>query len=214
MVLGSQMFVGALSGGKDVLPSASGGKCPIFQRPRVRPRRTTAPRIIARRRRRRRRLIEHTHTHTQPFNGRRSGTARVGRYQKKQLTHSHPSRPDHRTSFINFLHLLRSTATFVPPTHRSSLNYLGDWSDRRTQGPTGHGAITRDEDWWRSSTRRRRRVAFEVAITISDIAPACADVSSGPWICRGDDASAPAAGQRQPHQRLITLHYVLVIVVN
>jgi len=32
----------------------------------------------------------HTHTHTQPFNGRWSGTTRVGRYQKK-LTHSHPS---------------------------------------------------------------------------------------------------------------------------
>jgi len=32
-----------------------------------------------------------THTHTQLFNGLLSGTTRVGRYQKKQFTHSHPS---------------------------------------------------------------------------------------------------------------------------
>ena len=31
------------------------------------------------------------HTHTQPFNGLLSGTTRVGWYQKKQFTHSHPS---------------------------------------------------------------------------------------------------------------------------
>jgi len=37
-----------------------------------------------------------THTHTQPFNDRWSGTTRVGRYQKKHSpTHSHP---EHRTS--------------------------------------------------------------------------------------------------------------------
>jgi len=55
---------------------------------------------------------EHTHTHTQPFNGRWSGTTRVGgRYQKKHSsTHTHP---DHRTSFINFLHLPRSIASSV-----------------------------------------------------------------------------------------------------
>ena len=42
-------------------------------------------------------------THTQPFNGLLSGTTRVGRYQKKHSpTHTHP---DHRTSFIIFLHL-------------------------------------------------------------------------------------------------------------
>ena len=47
------------------------------------------------------------HTHTQPFNGLWSGTTRVGRYQKKHSpTHTHP---DHRTSFIIFLHLQRST---------------------------------------------------------------------------------------------------------
>ena len=37
-------------------------------------------------------MITHTYTHTQPFNGRLSGTTRVGWYQKK-LTHSHPSWP-------------------------------------------------------------------------------------------------------------------------
>ena len=38
-----------------------------------------------------------------PFNGLRSGTTRVGRYQKKHSpTHTHP---DHRASFIIFLHL-------------------------------------------------------------------------------------------------------------
>jgi len=52
-----------------------------------------------------------THTHTQPFNGPWSGTTRVGRYQKKHSpTHTHP---DHQTSFINFLHLLRSIASSV-----------------------------------------------------------------------------------------------------
>jgi len=36
-------------------------------------------------------------------------TTRVGQFQKKHSpTHTHP---DHRTSFINFLHLLRSTAS-------------------------------------------------------------------------------------------------------
>ena len=48
-------------------------------------------------------------THTQPFNGPWSGTTQVGRYKKKHApTHIHP---DHRTSFINFLHLLRSIAS-------------------------------------------------------------------------------------------------------
>ena len=46
-------------------------------------------------------LLYVPHTHTQPFNGRWSGTTRVGRYQMKHSpTHTHP---DHRTSFINFL---------------------------------------------------------------------------------------------------------------
>ena len=49
-----------------------------------------------------------THAHTQLFNGLWSGTTQVGRYHKKHSpTHTHP---DNRTSFINFLHLLRSTA--------------------------------------------------------------------------------------------------------
>ena len=53
-------------------------------------------------------LRTHTHTHTQPF-GLWSGTTRVGtRYQKKHSpTHTHP---DHRASFIVFLHLQRSMA--------------------------------------------------------------------------------------------------------
>ena len=51
------------------------------------------------------------HTHTQPFNGRWSGTTRVGRYKKKYSpTHTHP---DQQTSYINFLHLLRSIASSV-----------------------------------------------------------------------------------------------------
>ena len=45
----------------------------------------------------------------QPFNGRlKSGTTRVGRYQKKHSpAHTHPGQ---RTSFITFLHLQQSTA--------------------------------------------------------------------------------------------------------
>ena len=51
------------------------------------------------------------HTHTQPFNGLWSGTTRVGRYQKKHSpTHTNP---DHRTSFIIFLHLQRSMASYL-----------------------------------------------------------------------------------------------------
>jgi len=51
------------------------------------------------------------YTHTQPFNGRWSGTTRVGRYQEKHSpTHTHPG---HQTSFISFLHLLRSMASSV-----------------------------------------------------------------------------------------------------
>jgi len=53
----------------------------------------------------------HSHIPTLPFNGRWSGTTRVGRYQKKHSpTHIHPG---HRTSFIHFLHLLRSIASSV-----------------------------------------------------------------------------------------------------
>ena len=45
----------------------------------------------------------------QPFNGRLSGTTRVGRYQKKHSpAHTHPGQ---RTSFITFLHLQWSTAS-------------------------------------------------------------------------------------------------------
>ena len=67
-------------------------------------------------------LVLHTHTHTQPFNGLWSGTTRVGRYQKKHSpTHTHP---DHRTSFIIFLHLQRSMA--------STLFILRAWQSSRT----------------------------------------------------------------------------------
>ena len=49
-----------------------------------------------------------TYTHTQPFNGPLSVTTLVGLYKKKHSpTDIHP---DHQTSFINFLHLLRSIA--------------------------------------------------------------------------------------------------------
>ena len=61
------------------------------------------------------------HTHTQPFNSLLSGTTRVGRYQKKHSpTHTHP---DHRTSFIIFLHVQRSMA--------SSLFSLRAWQSSR-----------------------------------------------------------------------------------
>ena len=67
-------------------------------------------------------------THTQPFNGLLSGTTRVGRYQKKHSpTHTHP---DHRTSFIIFLHLQRSSSVYEldsplgQPFSRSSLVFL------------------------------------------------------------------------------------------
>ena len=56
------------------------------------------------------------------FNGLWSGTTRVGRYQKKRSpTHTHP---DHRASFITFLHLQRYTA--------SSLFNLRVWQSSRT----------------------------------------------------------------------------------
>ena len=58
----------------------------------------------------------------QPFNGRLSGTTRVGRYQKKHSpAHTHPGK---RTSFITFLHLQRSMA--------SSLFSLRAWQSSRT----------------------------------------------------------------------------------
>jgi len=74
-------------------------------------------------------------THTQLFNGPLSGTAWVGRYQKKHSpTHTHP---DHRTSFINFLHLLwsiasslfnvRSWHSFSTTSTQSSLVFLLVW---------------------------------------------------------------------------------------
>ena len=76
------------------------------------------------------------HTLAQLFNGPLSRTTQVGRYQKKHSpTHTHP---DHQTSFINFLHLLRSIASscasympnrpFPQPLSRSSLVYLLVWN--------------------------------------------------------------------------------------
>ena len=70
-------------------------------------------------------LWRYINTHTQPFNGLRSGTTSVGRYQKKYSpTHT---RPDHRTSFIIFLHLQRSVA--------SSLFILRAWQSSSTTSP-------------------------------------------------------------------------------
>jgi len=67
-------------------------------------------------------IIYYLHTHTQPFNALLSGTTLVGWYQKKHSrTHTHP---DHRTSFIIFLHLQRSMA--------SSLFSLRAWQSSRT----------------------------------------------------------------------------------
>ena len=73
---------------------------------------------------------------TQPFNGPLPGTTQVGRYQKEHSpTHTHP---DHRSSFINFLHLLGSTASslfslrawqsFPQTLSRSSLVFLLVWN--------------------------------------------------------------------------------------
>jgi len=73
--------------------------------------------------------FEHNHnTHTQPFNSPLSGTNRVGQYQKKHSPNY--THPDNQRSFINFLHLLRSTASslfnvriwqsFPQPLSRSS----------------------------------------------------------------------------------------------
>ena len=62
-----------------------------------------------------------------PFNGLWSGTTRVGRYQKKHSpTHT---RPDHRASFITFLHLQRSMA--------SSLFNLRAWQSSQCQSTEG-----------------------------------------------------------------------------
>ena len=59
-----------------------------------------------------------THTHTHTHNRLTAvglGQPGVGRYQKKQSpTHTHPG---HRTSFINFLHLLQSIASSVFSLH-------------------------------------------------------------------------------------------------
>ena len=68
------------------------------------------------------RLPPNTHRHTQPFNGRWSGTTRVGQYQKKHSpSHTHPG---NQTSFLNFLHLQRSMA--------SSVFSLRAWQSSRT----------------------------------------------------------------------------------
>ena len=73
------------------------------------------------------------HTQTQPFNRLWSGTTRVGRYQKQHSpTHTHP---DHRTSFIIFLHFTTINgilfcsfyvldSPLVQPLSRSSLVFL------------------------------------------------------------------------------------------
>ena len=56
--------------------------------------------------------------HTQPSNGLWSVTIWVGRYQKKHSpTHTHP---DHRPSFIYFLHFLRSNSLFSLRAWQSS----------------------------------------------------------------------------------------------
>jgi len=53
--------------------------------------------------------MEQQQQQQQPFNGRLSGTTRVGRYQKKHSpAHTHPGQ---HTSFITFLRLQRSTAS-------------------------------------------------------------------------------------------------------
>ena len=68
------------------------------------------------------RWYEQQQQQQRPFNGLWSGTTQVGRYQKKHSpTHTHP---DHRASFITFLHLQRSMA--------SSLFNLRAWQSSLT----------------------------------------------------------------------------------
>ena len=63
-----------------------------------------------------------THANTQPFSGLWSGTTRVGRYQKKHSpTHTHP---DHRTSFLNFLHLQINSILLVQFTCQAEVRTL------------------------------------------------------------------------------------------
>ena len=74
-------------------------------------------------------VMKITHTHTQPFNGLLSGTIRVSRYQKKHSpTHTHP---DHRTSFITFLHLQRSMASSLFIFHEDQKENNGNTHTRR-----------------------------------------------------------------------------------
>ena len=62
------------------------------------------------------------HSHNCFFNGPLSGTTWVGQYQKKHSpTHTHS---DHRTSFINFLHLVRSIACSLCALSSLTLNSL------------------------------------------------------------------------------------------
>ena len=93
-----------------------------------------------------------TDTHTQPFNGPWSGTTRVGRYQKKHSpTHTHP---DHRTSFINFLHLLRYIA--------SPVFSLRAWQSSLTtslQVLFGHWPLSAQPIRWSTWARLRRWIS-------------------------------------------------------
>ena len=67
-------------------------------------------------------LVRRQQQQQRPFNGLWSGTTQVGRYQKRHSpTHTHP---DHRASFIIFLHLQRSMA--------SSFFNLRAWQSSRT----------------------------------------------------------------------------------
>ena len=66
----------------------------------------------------------HTHKH-RAFNGPLSGTTRVGRYQETHSpTHTYPN---HQTSFINYLHQLRSMASSLFHLHAGPL-WSTSWS--------------------------------------------------------------------------------------
>ena len=77
-------------------------------------------------------LITYHRRNTQLFNSLLSKTTWIGRYQMKQSPRH--TLPDHQTSFINFLHLVRSTASslfslcacqsFPQPRSGSSLVFL------------------------------------------------------------------------------------------
>ena len=73
------------------------------------------------------------HPQQQPFNGRLSGTTRVGRYQKKHSpAHTHPGQ---RTSFITFLHL-QSPISLLYAIMKNLLGFVEQRKKMEAEAPT------------------------------------------------------------------------------